>query len=78
MRTIRFSCLLSSTLFAVAVSAFAQDVPDWSKVQLKATKVAGTVYMIDMVEGTDGFAGAQRHRGGRPQCKSLPMVFSKH
>ncbi|MBI3650758.1 MAG: MBL fold metallo-hydrolase [Acidobacteria bacterium] len=38
-------------------SAKAQEQEDWSKIQLKATKVAGSIYMIDMVEGGDGFAG---------------------
>ena len=41
---------------ALHIAAFAQ-AEDWSKIQLKATKVAGSVYMIDMVEGGDGFAG---------------------
>jgi glyoxylase-like metal-dependent hydrolase (beta-lactamase superfamily II) len=38
---------------AVASPAFAQE-PDWSKIQIRATKVAGSVYML---EGTGGFAG---------------------
>lgn len=44
-----------STTFAVP--SFAQAEEDWSKIHLKATKVAGSIYMIDMVEGGDGFAG---------------------
>jgi len=52
---IAFSLFLSFS--ALHVSAFAQE-QDWSKIQLKVTKVAGSVYMIDKVEdGTDAFAG---------------------
>ncbi len=57
MRTILLSCLRSLALLAVAAPAFAQEEVDWSQIQLKITKVAGTVYMIDKVEGAGGFAG---------------------
>ena len=60
MRMIRFFWVAPLLLWTVATPAFAQaePEPDWSKIQLKATKVAGTVYMIDKVEdGTDSFAG---------------------
>jgi glyoxylase-like metal-dependent hydrolase (beta-lactamase superfamily II) len=42
-------------VFAVPAAALAAE--DWARMQLKIAKVAGTVYMIDMVEGTGGFAG---------------------
>lgn len=42
----------------LAQQVFAQEEQeDWDKIQLKATKVAGSVFMIDMVKGTGGFAG---------------------
>lgn len=48
----------SLVLLIVAAPAFAQEEePDWGAIQLKATRVAGSVYMIDMVDGTGGFAG---------------------
>src|SRR6266576_6317061 len=49
----RTLAILPCTL-ALAVSAFAQD-QDFSKVQIKVTKVAGTVYML---EGAGGNIGA--------------------
>src|SRR6266576_5517396 len=49
----RTLAILPCTL-ALAVSAFAQD-QDFSKVQIKVTKVAGNVYML---EGSGGNIGA--------------------
>jgi glyoxylase-like metal-dependent hydrolase (beta-lactamase superfamily II) len=48
---------LDSSRFGSAPAFAEEQPPDWSKIQLKATKVAGSVYMIDMVEGSGGFAG---------------------
>lgn len=51
------ACFFIAFSAAVVPPAFAQQEEDWSKIQLKVTKVAGSVHMIDMVEGNDGFAG---------------------
>jgi glyoxylase-like metal-dependent hydrolase (beta-lactamase superfamily II) len=50
------STLWSATALAVAVavSSSAQQEPDWSKIEIKAEKVAGNVYML---YGVGGFAG---------------------
>ena len=55
-KILRIALSLFLSFSALHVGAFAQE-EDWSKIQLKATKVAGSVYMIDMVEGGGGFAG---------------------
>lgn len=59
MRMMLFFCVSSLVLLTAAAPAFAQtQEEDWDKIQLKATKVAGTVYLIDKIEdGTDAFAG---------------------
>lgn len=54
MRTTSAACL---SLLALVASRPATAADDWEKIQLQLTKVAGTVYMIDMVEGSGGFAG---------------------
>jgi len=48
----QISLLLALCLFAVAVSA--QQQPDFSKVEIKVTKVAGTVYMLQGYGGNIG------------------------
>lgn len=48
------ACLLFC--FAVIPARAKEDV-DWNKIELRATHVAGNVHMIDMVEGSEGFAG---------------------
>ena len=45
--------LVSFVLFLFAVSVHAQQT-DWSKVQMKATKVAGNVYMLEGAGGNIG------------------------
>jgi glyoxylase-like metal-dependent hydrolase (beta-lactamase superfamily II) len=57
IRMLLFAYVSSFVLLAVAPAFAEEQPPDWSKIQLKATKVAGSVYMIDMVEGSGGFAG---------------------
>lgn len=52
------ACFLFVISTTLATPSFAQEEEeDWSKIQIKVVKVAGSVYMIDMVEGTGGFAG---------------------
>ena len=46
-----------SILALAAAPVYAQEDTDWSKIELRATKVSGTVHMIDMTEGSSGFAG---------------------
>jgi glyoxylase-like metal-dependent hydrolase (beta-lactamase superfamily II) len=49
MRELMFTTglfLVSCILGVAARSALAQQEPDWSKVQIKATKVAGNIYML--------------------------------
>src|SRR3989440_5610500 len=52
MRRLCFG-LVTAILFGgtVAASCFAQQEPDWSKVQIKVTKVSGNIYML---EGSGG------------------------
>ncbi|MBI3525720.1 MAG: MBL fold metallo-hydrolase [Betaproteobacteria bacterium] len=57
MRNSPWVYVLALALLALSTSAFSQEEEDWSKIQLKASKVSGSVYMIDMVEGSGGFAG---------------------
>lgn len=50
--------LLPILLLVAHAPATAQQAPDWGKIQLKAAKVAGTIYMVDKLDdGTDSFAG---------------------
>lgn len=53
MRTIRFLCLSSLVLLAAA-PAFAQEAMDWSKVEIKLTPVAGSVYILEGEGGNIG------------------------
>jgi len=41
-------------LLLMAVAVQAQQEPDWSKIEIKATKVAGTVYMLEGAGGNIG------------------------
>ncbi len=56
MRMIPHFFVSSLLLLCAAASAVAEE-EDWSKIELKTTKIAGNIYMIDMVEGSEGFVG---------------------
>jgi glyoxylase-like metal-dependent hydrolase (beta-lactamase superfamily II) len=49
------TCVLAVLLICLPRAASAQDRPDVNKVQIKATKVAGPIYMIEDI--TDEFSG---------------------
>ncbi len=53
MFAVCFFFVISTTM---VMPSFAQGRVDWGKIQLEITKVAGTVHMIRMVKGPDGFA----------------------
>jgi len=69
IRTWMVSCIgRRGTGLRVKVAVAQEKTPDWSKVQIKTTKVSGNIYML---EGQGGnhcrFGGRRRHRyRGRP------------
>jgi len=46
--------ILACAMLLIAHAAWSQQEPDWSKIEIKAEKVAGNVYML---YGVGGFAG---------------------
>src|SRR6478736_4953889 len=55
MRTSVLAFAALATLFALGPAASAEDKQDFSKVEIKATKVAGQVYVIE--DATTEFSG---------------------
>jgi cyclase len=54
----KFAFVLLALSFFLTLPAFAQQQPDWDKVQVKLQKLSGNLYMIQFVSANGGNAGA--------------------